>query len=120
MEETTQARKIPGSTFKPLLYYAALENDFTAATPLTSEETTFVYDDGRETYSPSNFDDKYANDFITLAMAIALSDNIYAMKTHFFLRFEQLVNTAKRLGSQYSHYPSLALGMTSWNTRNNE
>lgn len=108
----TQARRRPGSTFKPFLYLAALENGFTAATPLTSEETTFVYDDGRETYSPSNFGDKYANDFITLAMAIALSDNIYAMKTHFFLGFDQLVDTAKRLGimSTLSNYPSLALG----------
>ncbi|OIJ11783.1 monofunctional biosynthetic peptidoglycan transglycosylase [Anaerobacillus alkalilacustris] len=108
----TQARRPPGSTFKPFLYYAALENGFTQATPLTSEETTFVYDDGRETYSPSNFGDKYANDFITLAKAIALSDNIYAMKTHFFLGFDQLIETARRLGitSTLGEYPSLALG----------
>lgn len=108
----TQARRSPGSTFKPFLYYAALENGFTAATPLTSEETTFVYDDGKETYSPRNFGDKYANDFMTLAKALALSDNIYAMKTHFFLGFDHLLSTAKKLGitSTLSEIPSLALG----------
>ena len=108
----TQARRRPGSTFKPILYYAALENNFTAATPLTSEETTFYYDDGREDYSPRNFNDQYANDFMTLAKALAVSDNIYAMKTHFFLGFDYLVDTAKRLGitSTLSNYPSLALG----------
>ncbi len=108
----TQARRAPGSAMKPFLYYAALENGFTAATPLTSEETTFVYDDGRETYAPSNFNNKYANDFMTLAKAIALSDNIYAMKTHFFLGFDQLTTTAKRLGieSTLAEIPSLALG----------
>lgn len=108
----TQARRMPGSTMKPILYYAALENGFTPATPLTSEETTFVYDDGRETYAPSNFNNKYANDFMTLAKAIALSDNIYAMKTHFFLGFEQMIDTAKRMGitSTLAEIPSLALG----------
>ncbi len=108
----TQAKRMPGSTIKPILYYAALENGFTAATPLTSEETTFIYDDGRKTYAPSNFDNKYANDFMTLTKAIALSDNIYAMKTHFFLGFDQLTTTAKQLGitSNLEAIPSLALG----------
>lgn len=108
----TQARRPPGSAFKPFLYYAALENGFTPATPLTSEETTFVFDNGNETYSPSNFGDQYADDFITLAKAIALSDNIYAMKTHFFLGFDYLVDSAKKLGitSTLANYPSLALG----------
>ncbi|MFN7252051.1 MAG: transglycosylase domain-containing protein [Anaerobacillus sp.] len=108
----TMARRSPGSAMKPLLYYAALENGFTAATPLTSEETTFVFDEGRDTFSPSNFNGKFANDFMTLAKAIALSDNIYATKTHFFLGFDQLVNTAKTLGikSTLTELPSLALG----------
>ncbi|QOY37281.1 transglycosylase domain-containing protein [Anaerobacillus isosaccharinicus] len=108
----TQARRMPGSAMKPILYYAALENGFTPATPLTSEETTFIYDDGRETYAPSNFNNKYANDFMTLAKAMALSDNIYAMKTHFFLGFDQMTNTAERLGitSTLAEIPSLALG----------
>lgn len=108
----TQARRMPGSTLKPFLYYAALENGFTPATPLTSEETTFVYDNGNETYAPSNFNHRYANDFMTLAKAMALSDNIYAMKTHFFLGFDQLTSTAKRMGisSTLSEIPSLALG----------
>ncbi|MCT8140058.1 PBP1A family penicillin-binding protein [Anaerobacillus sp. CMMVII] len=108
----TMAPRAPGSTIKPLLYYAALENGFTPATPLTSEETTFIFDDGRETYEPANFGHKYANDFMTLAKAIALSDNIYAVKTHFFLGFDQLIETAHRLGitSTLREYPSLALG----------
>jgi penicillin-binding protein 2D len=108
----TQARRQPGSAIKPFLYYAALENGFTPATPLKSEETTFIFDEGRQETSPTNFRNQYANDFITLAKAIALSDNIYAMKTHFFLGFDQLVDTAKRLGieSELQELPSVALG----------
>jgi len=108
----TQARRAPGSTFKPFLYYAALENGFNPSTPLLSEKTTFRYQDGRETYSPKNYGDRYANDFITLAQALAISDNIYAVKTHMLLGPDKLVETAKRFGitSPLAEIPSLALG----------
>lgn len=107
----TQAQRPPGSTFKPFLYLAALENGMTAATPLLSEETTFITE-GEEDYTPKNFGNSYANDFITLAKAIALSDNIYAVKTHHFLGFDSLITTAEKLGikSKLGAHPSLALG----------
>ncbi len=108
----TKGKRAPGSSFKPFLYYAALENGYTAASTLLSEETTFTYDDGRATYSPSNYMDLYANDFITLLQAIAFSDNIYAVKTHLLLGTDKLVELAKRVGieSPLREIPSLALG----------
>jgi len=108
----TQARRSPGSTFKPFLYYAALEHGFTPASTLLSEPTTFTYDDGRGNYSPSNFNENYANDFITLLQAMAYSDNVYAVKTHLFLGTEHLIDTARRFGieSDLVDVPSLALG----------
>lgn len=100
-----------GSTMKPFLYYAALENGFTESTTFTSEKTTFVFSEN-QTYSPSNYNEKYGNKSITMAAALAYSDNIYAVKTHLFLGEEILVETAKRLGitSSLSPIPSLALG----------
>ena len=100
-----------GSTLKPFLYYAALENGFTASTTFTSEETTFIFSNN-QTYSPSNFNDKYANKPISMAAAIAYSDNIYAVKTHLFLGEDTLVNMLKRVGikSKLEAIPSLALG----------
>ena len=86
-----------GSTMKPLLYYSALENDFTASTTFLSAPTTFSLANNK-TYSPSNYNDKYANKDITMAAAIAYSDNIYAVKTHLFLGEENLVNMAKKMG----------------------
>lgn len=100
-----------GSTMKPFLYYAALENGFTESTTFTSEKTTFVFSEN-QTYSPSNYNEKYGNKSITMAAALAYSDNIYAVKTHLFLGEEILVEMAHRLGitSKLSPIPSLALG----------
>ncbi|MBB5324041.1 1A family penicillin-binding protein [Anoxybacillus tepidamans] len=106
-----QAERQPGSTFKPFLYYAAIEQGFTPSTEMRSELTTFTFDDG-STYTPHNYNNYYANDTITLAQAIALSDNVFAVKTHLFIGEEQLVQTAKKLGitSKLKKVPSLALG----------
>ena len=105
------AKRQVGSTLKPFLYYAALENGFTESTTFTSEETTFVFSNDK-TYSPSNYNNKYGNKDITMAAAIAYSENIYAVKTHLFLGEETLVETLKRVGitSQLQAIPSLALG----------
>ncbi|TCP23023.1 1A family penicillin-binding protein [Scopulibacillus darangshiensis] len=107
-----QAKRSPGSSFKPFLYYAALRNGFTPSTALKSEPTTFRFDDGKEKYSPSNFGGYYAYGPITLAQALALSDNIYAVKTHLSIGMDKLVKTAKKVGitSPLGKIPSLALG----------
>lgn len=100
-----------GSTMKPILYYSALENGFTASSCFTSEKTTFNFS-GKQTYTPSNYNDTYAEGSITMGAAIAYSDNIYAVKTHLFLGENNLVNMSNRLGIQSSlqAIPSLALG----------
>jgi len=103
-----------GSTIKPFLYYAALENSFTSSTTFTSEKTTFVFNDD-EVYSPTNYGDIYPNKQITLAEAIAYSDNIYAIKTHLFLGTDTLVDMMRRVGitTKLDSIPSLALGSQS-------
>lgn len=105
------AKRQVGSTLKPFLYYVALENGFTESTTFTSEETTFVFSND-QTYSPANYNNKYGNKDITMATAIAYSENIYAVKTHLFLGEETLVEMLKRVGvtSKLQAIPSLALG----------
>jgi len=105
------AKRQVGSTMKPFLYYAALENGFTESTTFTSEKTTFVFSENK-TYSPANYNNKYGEKAISMAAALAYSDNIYAVKTHLFLGEKTLVDMANRLGisSELQAVPSLALG----------
>lgn len=105
------AKRQVGSTMKPILYYAALENGFTSSTTFNSTKTTFVFSEN-QTYSPQNFGNQYPNREISLAAALAYSDNIYAVKTNLFLGEDVLVETAQKLGikSKLEAIPSLALG----------
>ena len=100
-----------GSTMKPYLYYAALENGFTSSSAFTSEKTTFTFSN-QEPYSPSNYNNVYGNKPISMGTAIAYSENIYAVKTHLFLGEEALINIARRVGitSKLESVPSLPLG----------
>lgn len=100
-----------GSAIKPFLYYAALENGMVSSSTFLSEPTTFMFSTN-QSYSPANYNDKYANKNITMAAALAYSDNIYAVKTHLFLGEEVLVNTTSRIGikEKLAPLPSLALG----------
>ena len=106
-----QSKRQVGSTIKPFLYYTALENNMTESSTFKSEKTSFVFSENK-TYSPKNYSNKYANKDITMAAALAYSDNIYAVKTHLFLGEEQLVTTMKEAGlkEKLEPNPSLALG----------
>lgn len=101
----------PGSTIKPFLYYKALESGFTSSTTFLSSETTFHFS-GDKTYSPKNSGGIYGNKEISLALALAYSDNIYAVKTHLFLGEEELVNILRKVGitTNLEAVPSLPLG----------
>ena len=111
-----QSKRQVGSTMKPFLYYAALENGLTSSSTFMSEYTNFVFSNNK-VYSPANYNNLYANKEITMAAALAYSDNIYAVKTHLFLGEETLVETAKKMGitGELEANPSLALGTSELN-----
>ncbi len=105
------SRRQVGSTIKPFLYYAALENGFTSSSTFISERTTFTFSDDK-TYSPKNYGEIYPDKSISMGAAISYSDNVYAVKTHLFLGEDTLVNMLRRVGvsSELDAIPSLALG----------
>ena len=105
-----------GSTIKPILYYSALENGFTPSSTFLSEKTTFTLSKDL-VYTPQNYGDNYANKDISMAMAIASSDNVYAIKTHLFLGENTMIDTAYKMGIKTKLDPiaSLPLGTVELN-----
>lgn len=108
----TQAKRQVGSTMKPFLYYAALENGLTASSAFKSEPTTFNLGNNK-IYSPKNAGNIYPNKNISMASAIAFSDNIYAVKTHLFLGTDTLIDIAKKVGIKAKLEPNASLPLGS-------
>lgn len=111
-----KSKRQVGSTIKPFLYYEALNSGMTEASTFKSEKTSFVFQENK-VYNPTNYGNKYANKDISMALALAYSDNIYAVKTHLFLGENTLVDTLKTCGLKetLAPNPSLALGASEIN-----
>ena len=111
-----ESKRQVGSTMKPFLYYAALENNMTMSSTFSSEPTTFNLSNGK-TYSPQNASDLYADKNITMATALALSDNIYAVKTNLFLGVDTMIEVAHKTGitADLAEVASLPLGTSEIN-----
>jgi 1A family penicillin-binding protein len=106
------AQRQPGSTFKAVLYTAALASGWTPARQVNSEPTTFLYDQSR-IYSVHDYGDFYAHRPLTMREAIARSDNVYAVTCEMDIGPQTVIRTARQLGihAPLRPYPSLALGV---------
>ena len=103
-----------GSTLKPFLYYTALENGFTASSEFMSKKTSFNL--GDTVYKPNNAGNIYANRKIPMILALAYSDNIYALKTNMFLGDKQFITTLNKVGiKNVENNVSLPLGTSEIN-----
>ena len=105
-----------GSSIKPFLYYSALENGLTGTSKFLSTETSFTLS-SNQIYSPQNHGGIYANKEITMAAAIAYSDNIYAVKTNLFLGDNKFKDTLLKAGIKgpINDVVSLPLGTSELN-----
>lgn len=101
----TQALRQPGSSFKPIVYAAALDKGYT--------ETTFVYDMPVtiKDWVPQNYDGSYLGE-IPMRVALAKSRNLASVRILMDINPSYAVHYAKKLGftSHLSPYLALALG----------
>jgi len=114
----TQARRQPGSTFKPFVYLAAFEATFddptlppiTPATVVEDAPAVFFYED--KEYIPQNYEDKYLG-YVTLRKALANSLNVATVKVSEMVGYERVANLWSNkigVGAPIQPYPSLTLG----------
>jgi penicillin-binding protein 1B len=113
---TYQARRQPGSLFKPFVYLAGFDRAqydsnfvFTAATPL--EDTPLTLVSGGKTYSPQNYDRQFRGS-VTVRQALENSINVPTIRAAGRVGLENVITTARRCGveSTLPKVPSLALG----------
>ncbi len=92
----TQARRQPGSSFKPVVYSAALDNGYTAASPL--QDSPYVTMDGSgKMWRPSNYDSKFLGSMI-LRTALAKSRNLCTVQVAQRIGMETITRRARDLG----------------------
>ena len=104
----TQARRQMGSIFKPVVYAAALHQGKTLADIEIDEPLTQVKD-----WNPHNVHRRFEGP-MTLARALATSNNIIAIKTFLHVGSSAVINLAQNchLPGPFVPYPALALGCT--------
>lgn len=112
------ARRQPGSTFKPFVYLTAFEraadegrSDVTPASLVWDEPTVWTVND--QEWAPRNYEDDY-DGHVTLRRALALSRNIAAIKVADQTGFDRVAALWKRLHvgqTELRGYPSMALGV---------
>jgi penicillin-binding protein 1A len=107
----TQAYRQMGSTFKPLLYTAAIDRGLTPTTVLVDEPTQFDAGPDQPPYAPGNYDRKFMG-AMTLRHALELSRNVPAVKVMDMLGPAQVVAYAKKFGfpGDFRPFLSTALG----------
>jgi penicillin-binding protein 1A len=109
----TQAKRNPGSAFKPVIYGAALEKGMTAAAII--DDSPVEYDSGKEkSWRPKNYDNIYRGN-VTMREALTNSINIVSVKILEHIGVNTAIEFAKKLGitSQMEPNLTLALGASS-------
>src|SRR5947208_7804747 len=74
-----QARRQPGSAFKPFVYIAALESGFTAASRIEDAPVSYATGPNRQSWKPDNYDRKFRGP-TTLQQAVEESVNVVTVK----------------------------------------
>lgn len=108
----TQAKRQPGSSFKPFVYLSALENGFTPATIVPDEPVELYQGPGLPMWRPKN----YGNDFlgsVPLRMGLEKSRNLMTVRIAQALGIHRIALIAKRFGIYEGELPenySMVLG----------
>jgi penicillin-binding protein 1A len=114
-DHISQSKRQPGSTFKPFVYGAAIENEIvTPCDALVDEPVTFGEEDGLSggTWTPHNSDGKYSYQSMKLRRAMGLSINTISAKLMKQLGPDKVADFAHKCGieSPLHEVPSLCLG----------
>ena len=110
-DRAMQALRQPGSSFKPFVYAAALDNGFTPVSKVDDEPVALYQGPGLPLWTPKNFTGKFLGE-ITLRRAIELSRNVATVRLASEVGMDKITPYAVRFGvyDKMPPYLSNALG----------
>jgi penicillin-binding protein 1A len=108
----TQAERQVGSTFKPIVYAAAIESrKFTTGTIV--QDAPLVFNTlGSQLWKPANYGEDYLGD-ITLRRALALSRNVVTVRVLDVIGLDPVYQLARKLGIESHMDVDLSMGLGS-------
>jgi penicillin-binding protein 1B len=112
LNRATDARRQPGSVFKPLVYATALESGISPATMILDAPRTFTYDQ-RAVYRPANYGGGYSMREVMMRYGLVHSLNVVTVDLALRTGLQRVATLAERFGlPRPAAYPALALGTT--------
>jgi penicillin-binding protein 1A len=110
---SVQAKRQPGSSFKPIIYLAALEKGLTPDYMLRDAPISFTNPWTKQVWQPKNYRNEYHGN-VTMRRALELSLNTATVRLLEKTGLENVIDMAKKLHINSSFEPnlSLALGTT--------
>lgn len=110
LNRATDARRQPGSTFKPFVYAAALEDGMSPVQTFADAPREFIYDRNK-VYRPENYGGGYSMRDVTMRTGLVKSLNVVTVDVALQTGLARIANLAQRFGlPRPERYPSLALG----------
>jgi penicillin-binding protein 1B len=110
LNRATDARRQPGSTFKPFVYAAAIEDGMSPVQTFPDAPRTFTYDRDK-LYRPANYGGGYSMSEVTMRTGLVKSLNVVTVDIALQTGLARIATLAEQLGlPRPERYPSLALG----------
>lgn len=107
-----QARRQPGSSFKPIIYSAALDDGMTPETRIVDSPYVYVDSQRNFVWRPQNYDGRFLGP-ISLKKALAQSRNIISIKLAKKVGIRNVIDYARKLGIKSELSPNLSLSLGS-------
>jgi len=110
LNRATDALRQPGSTFKPFVYAAAIEDGMSPVQMFMDAPREFVYDRDK-VYRPANYGGGYSMREVTMRTGLVKSLNVVTVDVALQTGLARIGNLATRFGlPKPERYPALALG----------